>query len=257
MHSGLHGQKQCAHLREKQSLQEVKVDYGWVCLAEKWHNSSPKVTALLLRKHLHNISGFFPLRKFRSMTWMVWAGWMVWHKRQTCTVTLSSKETNVGFAADSLEGPGTEEKKELPERTRNKSQRAPGTYLEAGAYRNMVMEKPMEGDGWHITGNIDACTWHLSWSVSGPVITFCNLQICSKRLPLRWASVYQYFAGLQEEGPDLPLGQHRQGAPPGMNGRGQEKAKVYKSHERAPPEKHAYPRGEKKKQIGKILGFAQ
>lgn len=43
-----------------------------------------------------------------------------------------------------------------------------------------------------------------------------------------------------------------------MNGRGQEKAKVYKSHERAPPEKHAYPRGKKKKkQIGKILGFAQ
>ena len=106
-------------------------------------------------------------------------------------------------------------------RTRNKSQRAPGTYLEAGAYRHTVMEKLMEGDGWHITGNIDACTWHLSWSVSGPVITFCNLQICSKRLPLRWASVYQYFAGLQEEGPDLSLSQHRQGAPPGMNGRGQ------------------------------------
>lgn len=44
-----------------------------------------------------------------------------------------------------------------------------------------------------------------------------------------------------------------------MNGRGQEKAKVYKSHERAHPEKHAYPRGKKKKkkQIGKILGFAQ
>ena len=66
----------------------------------------------------------------------------------------------------------------------------------------------------------------------------------------------QYFVGLQEEGPDLPLGQHRQGAPPGMNGRGQEKAKAYKSHGRAPPEKHAHPRGGKT-QIGKILGFPQ
>ena len=53
----------------------------------------------------------------------------------------------------------------------------------------------------------------------------------------------QYFVGLQEEGPDLPLGQHRQGAPPGMNGRGQEKAKAYKSHGRAPPETHAHPGG--------------
>ena len=41
--------------------------------------------------------------------------------------------------------PGTEEKKELPGRSRNKSQRAPGTYLEAGTYRHMVMENLMEG----------------------------------------------------------------------------------------------------------------
>lgn len=135
MHSGLHGQKHCAHLREKQLLLEVKMDYGWVCLPEKWHNSSPKVMALLLRKHLHNISILFPLRKFRSMTWMVWAGWMVWQKKQTCTVTLSSKERKCWLCCRQLRGPGTEEKKELPGRTRNKSQRAPGTYLEAGAYR--------------------------------------------------------------------------------------------------------------------------
>lgn len=57
----------------------------------------------------------------------------------------------------------------------------------------------------------------------------------------------QHFVGLQEEGPDLPLGQHRQGEPAGMNGCGQEKAKAYKSYGRAPPEKHAHPREKKKK----------
>lgn len=75
-HSGLHRWKYCAHWKQKQLLLEVKTDYSWVCLPEKWHNSSAGRRLFFWENHLHGTCCFLSLRKFRSLTWLVQAGWV-------------------------------------------------------------------------------------------------------------------------------------------------------------------------------------
>lgn len=123
------------------------------------------------QKHLHGISYFFWLRKVRPLTWMVWAGWMVWDKNEAALLLCIILWEELGCAAGSLgQGLGNREKRRLPESCLKNRKRFPGTWLEAGAHSHEKL--PIEGEGWQFSQNIDMWTWHKCWSVFESVLTF-------------------------------------------------------------------------------------